>query len=99
MRRRIGSGRAGWMLFEGKEIRLAVGETLTLLECSMCYGGLERAGDGDGVAAGFVAGGEADVDLVGHGGAGDGEAGAGEEIARLGGAEGVKGGGVVRRVV
>ena len=77
----------------------AVGETLTLLKGSMCYGGLEGAGDGDGVAAGFVAGGEADVDLVGHGGAGDGEAGTGEEVARIGGAEGVKGGGVVRRVV
>jgi hypothetical protein len=43
----------------------------------------ERPGDGHGFAAGFVADGEAEEELVGHGGAGDGEAGGGEEDARI----------------
>ena len=61
-----------------------------------------RPGHRHGLAAGFVAGGEADEEFVGHGGAGGGEAGAGLEGARVGGeegVEGVEGGGVVGVVI
>ena len=48
----------------------------------------QRAGDGDGVAAFLVAGGEDDVYAVEAGGSGGGEAIEGEELQRIAGCEG-----------
>ena len=58
-----------------------------------------RAGDDDGVASFFVAGGRDDVDLEAGDIAGQGQAGVGEELARVVGEDGADHAFVVGRVI